>query len=77
MGETEHEGEGPGNPLCQPGGGHGVVPEEKSQEPPSFPAPSGLYVACAMLLEPVGSTSRRQHGIQGTVSNPVQLHSSQ
>lgn len=48
-----------GNPLCQPGGGHVVVPEEKSQELPSFPALSGLYVACTMLLEPVGSVSRR------------------
>lgn len=42
-----------------------------------FPAGSGLYMAYSTLLEPVGSASRRQHGIQGTVSNLVQLHISQ
>lgn len=42
-----------------------------------FPTRSGLYMAYSMLIEPMGSASRRQRVIQGTVGNPVQLHISQ
>lgn len=71
-----------GDTLCQAERGHVVVSEGELRKgggwipraTPQFPAPTGLRMACTTLSEPVESARRRQHGIQGTVSNTVELN---